>query len=360
MSSRFDKLNLFTRQSVKNAVRSQDPNQLVQATKNVHSLVDREIVAIHEQAAKDGVAPACQPGCSFCCHRLVAATLPEVIGIADYVSANFSVAEREELSLRAEASAQTNASFWRLDSQFATGACAFLNEGQCTIYEARPLSCRARNSTGANSCRDFFLEGRGEQKGVLDEQAGLAELNSSILNLCRDVGLASGLYELGPAVLELLDKSESANLERFKVFSEWTREQPAVHPVVAKSLEDPGKQEILKLRNADRIEEMWDRLDRYKGSSFASIFSHSTPPEFSSADDLELWWGSWGQALDQGNAESHGFTGTGLGDPHHVLALQGNGNGLILDLGRDRELQAFDDIQNGRRNTQPVKIVFLL
>src|SRR5690606_16099385 len=39
--------------------------------------------------------------------------------------------------------------------------CAFLENGDCTIYAFRPLNCRGANSVDADLCRDF-VEGRAD------------------------------------------------------------------------------------------------------------------------------------------------------------------------------------------------------
>lgn len=96
--------------------------------------------------------PACRAGCAHCCHQAVGVTPPEVFAIYEHLRASRTP---DELTALAETVAvaddQTRgmAAADRLSPRFP---CPFLIDARCSIYEARPLSCRGTNSLDAAAC----------------------------------------------------------------------------------------------------------------------------------------------------------------------------------------------------------------
>ncbi|MBI1756986.1 MAG: YkgJ family cysteine cluster protein [Fimbriimonas ginsengisoli] len=294
MPDRLQSLVNLARDSVAGAIQTGDPSRLIRVTQRLYTAADREMDKIHAQAT---TPLACHKGCDSCCHRVVSATFPEIHLIAEFVRDNFTEAEREAVKARTEGLRKANEGFWSLRDNHPSGACPFLVEGACSVYSVRPISCRALNSTSVESCRNYYLEGKGVPEGVLEEQATLTQMNLPVVNLTRDAGLRSGLYELGPAVLELLTNPDQPDLEPLKMLSEWTHENPAMNPPVEALHRDPAKQSILDLREAGDAGEVWRRLDRFRGTPFEAIFRHSIPGEFRTEEELDLWWRRWDEAL---------------------------------------------------------------
>jgi Fe-S-cluster containining protein len=91
----------------------------------------------------------CCEGCSGCCHLAVHATWPE----AAYVAAQLSVQQTIKLGSYVERLQVVLPELFDLKSYLkrhrqALGPCPFLDtSGACSIYPARPLSCRALLST---------------------------------------------------------------------------------------------------------------------------------------------------------------------------------------------------------------------
>jgi Fe-S-cluster containining protein len=97
--------------------------------------------------------PDCAPGCASCCHVHVEATPPEILAVAAYLRATRSAAELRALALRLGVTAALSAEErWR-----ARTPCALLSiDGTCSIYEVRPLRCRAFHSYSVAVCRDAY------------------------------------------------------------------------------------------------------------------------------------------------------------------------------------------------------------
>ncbi|MFN7145407.1 MAG: YkgJ family cysteine cluster protein, partial [Myxococcota bacterium] len=112
-------------------------------------------------------------GCSWCCHVHVDASAPEILATAAHLrrtrSAEALAALRDRLAAHASRIVGPGLGpGLRLDDEARWAQripCALLAEdGRCSIYDARPLRCRAFHSCSADRCRDAF-------SGATDEEA---------------------------------------------------------------------------------------------------------------------------------------------------------------------------------------------
>jgi hypothetical protein len=141
----------------------------------------------------------CRKGCSFCCHLTVTATPLEVIRIAavlgDRRSAVLSTAEaiagldnRQRLARKVP--------------------CPLLIEGACSVYEVRPLTCRALLSRSASLCERQFETQAGQDDALLvpsplTPRLLCASLINGQIAALRDLGLAGHPVELVSALAAL-------------------------------------------------------------------------------------------------------------------------------------------------------------
>lgn len=97
---------------------------------------------------------SCKKGCSACCSRIVAATRLEVLGMIEFIES--SGMATDELKKRVGEHSSSIADFINRKSEAAPNdelwfskknPCPFLHDGSCSVYEARPLSCRIYHST---------------------------------------------------------------------------------------------------------------------------------------------------------------------------------------------------------------------
>lgn len=117
--------------------------------------------AIERAMARDpGARPACAAGCSWCCHVHVDASAPEILAASAFVAASPRAREiRDRLAAqRSRVEGLDDVTRWS-----ARIPCALLDDdGRCTIYDARPLRCRAFHVSSVEPCRAAF-EGDGSQ-----------------------------------------------------------------------------------------------------------------------------------------------------------------------------------------------------
>ena len=60
--------------------------------------------------------------------------------------------------------------------------------------------------------------------------------------------------------------------------------------------------------------------------------------------------------LGEGQAKGGGFARAGLGEPHQVMPLQQEGDGLALNRGRFVKPKCVDGLQDGGRQAQAFKL----
>ena len=96
--------------------------------------------------------PACGAGCAHCCHQAVGVTPPEVFAIYEHLRATRSAAELDAVALRVRAADDRTRGMSAAERLSPGHPCPFLVDARCSIYEARPLSCRGTNSLDAVAC----------------------------------------------------------------------------------------------------------------------------------------------------------------------------------------------------------------
>lgn len=154
-------------------------------------------------------AVACHAGCWFCCTIPVAVTVFEAAMVRSAIHAlpeaqQQAIWERlaEHIDLQDQALADANGQHIAFHHR-----CPLLSDqGECSIYEGRPLACRSLLSLDAERCRRTFLEGdRGDLSipFTLTNNAaifGIPELmitlNEGRLDHHPNYELASALYTL--------------------------------------------------------------------------------------------------------------------------------------------------------------------
>jgi hypothetical protein len=96
--------------------------------------------------------PACRAGCAHCCYQAVGITTPEALAIYDHLRATRSPSAFEAIARRIRAADDDTRGMTSAERLSPNLPCPFLEEERCSIYEARPLSCRGANSLDAAAC----------------------------------------------------------------------------------------------------------------------------------------------------------------------------------------------------------------
>lgn len=114
---------------------------------------------IQRRIEQPGQAIRCHKRCNPCCFTRKFCSLSEAAAILSYMQDHFRAEKQEALRMRVESAAST-LRLLRADGYcaseeryFLSGGheCSFLEQGCCSIYPVRPLSCRAAASTNGSS-----------------------------------------------------------------------------------------------------------------------------------------------------------------------------------------------------------------
>jgi uncharacterized protein len=145
-------------------------------------------------------AIACAGGCAACCHLYVQVPPGTAAVMAEHIAAHFTPDDRETLREKLEVAAA--AAREAPDPAKLRLRCPLLGQDdRCSVYEVRPLSCRAFTSRSVTRCHEvvfgetpagsgveqnaahfrihmeatFALEQAARRRGLPDQQKGLAQ-----------------------------------------------------------------------------------------------------------------------------------------------------------------------------------------
>jgi Fe-S-cluster containining protein len=168
-------------------------------------------------SAPDVGTLACGAGCSWCCYFTVDVRAVEVFRILDFVARSFTTEEKARLYAEVRANSTVLGNLDESERMTRNLKCPFLSDGRCTIYTARPQSCRNYHATNVAGCQQSY-----EEPGNLDidpdfapwvYQAGGAHVEAFSAAM-RDAGYDVSAYELNCALDAAL--AEPAARERFE------------------------------------------------------------------------------------------------------------------------------------------------
>ncbi|MEQ1517974.1 MAG: YkgJ family cysteine cluster protein [Usitatibacteraceae bacterium] len=166
-------------------------------------------------ASKLGLA--CERGCNYCCHQRVEIRPYEAFVLVEHIRAHFSEAKQAGVKARLAANRARIAPLAPLEHTQAGIACALLEEGVCSVYEARPAACRKYYSLSVDTCRTAFEHPKEPLMGPLEDDALRLAGNAVALGFARGVeesGRDTNRYELQGALLDALDSPKAAKRYR--------------------------------------------------------------------------------------------------------------------------------------------------
>ena len=173
----------------------------------------------HEErlaAAPDANTLACQAGCSWCCHFTIDLRPVEAFRIAEFVAQTFDEQARKRLSARIEANGKITSVLDDMQRMQQNIECAFLVEGRCSIYAARPQTCRNYHATNAAGCQRSFEDPTNleidPEFAPLVYQIGGAHVEA-FTKAMRDEGYDVDAYEMNLALTAVVEDPQA--LERF-------------------------------------------------------------------------------------------------------------------------------------------------
>jgi Fe-S-cluster containining protein len=166
----------------------------VELARNAMAATSRLVDGLLARAPEGAVA--CKAGCDHCCHQAVGVTAPEALAIVDHLKSTRSSGELARVAAKiSERHAKTS----HLSSQDRFSPdhpCPFLEAGQCSIYDARPLACRGMNSLDAGECATRLRDPEARTAFLASGRGGHSYLEPIRAFHAISAGLQLGLSEL--------------------------------------------------------------------------------------------------------------------------------------------------------------------
>jgi Fe-S-cluster containining protein len=164
-------------------------------------------------SAPDTTTLACKAGCSWCCHFSVDIRAVEAFSILAFIEQHLSAQEQARVREEIAANYVILKNLSDLERVQRNLKCAFLNEGRCTIYAARPQTCRNYHATDAAGCQKSF-----EEPDNLDIDPDFAPLVYQVggahvdafSKAVEDAGYDVAAYELNAALMAVMANSEES------------------------------------------------------------------------------------------------------------------------------------------------------
>jgi Fe-S-cluster containining protein len=213
-----DELSVGTANTARAVLRSA-PNleRTVELARTAMAATSRLADALLARAPAGAVA--CRAGCDHCCHQPVGLTPPEALAIAAHLRQSLASEELAVVAARLALRARETRGLSSAERFSPAHPCPFLDHGQCSIYEARPLACRGMNSLDAAECKTrlrdpdaraaFLAHGSGGRSFMEPIRAFHAVSAGLQLSLSELYGLDMRPLELTAALDALLNGPES-------------------------------------------------------------------------------------------------------------------------------------------------------
>ncbi len=95
----------------------------------------------------------CQEGCSWCCYSRVDLTELEMKAVEAHIRHKFTKLQVDRVIKAAKAIKKKYQKLTQEERIFSRDACPLLMEKKCSVYQSRPLMCRAALSLDAKACK---------------------------------------------------------------------------------------------------------------------------------------------------------------------------------------------------------------
>jgi Fe-S-cluster containining protein len=164
-----------------------------------------------QAARRDGVAIACAPGCTFCCHQRVGVLPHEAIALLDHLRKRCSRSDATAIEARIRTNARAIDAMTAAEHRAANLPCAFLVGDRCSAYEVRPSVCASFHSLRKDRCRHAFEHPqdagtpRNSRPVALELKAFADAVIEATEGGLAEAGLTSSKGELHQRLRDLLD-----------------------------------------------------------------------------------------------------------------------------------------------------------
>lgn len=172
--------------------------------------------ARHDQrlaAAADAGTLACKAGCFWCCYFSVDVRPVEVFRILQFMEQQLTAEDRARIQQQIATNEQLLADVDRDTRVRLNVRCPFLNEGRCSIYAARPQTCRNYHATNVIGCQRSYEHPEDleidPEFAPLTYQVGIAHVDG-FAKAMEAAGYDHRAYEMNAALAHALNAPVTA------------------------------------------------------------------------------------------------------------------------------------------------------
>ena len=154
------------------------------------------IVALSDRQNKSA---ACKKGCHWCCHQAVYANSYELHFLSEKIKSRFS---SEKISNYIDASEAKFAVTSKMNEEEVStykAPCPLLENGACSIYDARPMACRIYLSINLETCLEFYRhpENKLNYPALIEFPLRAGRMmNEGFMAALKGVGIATAEFRL--------------------------------------------------------------------------------------------------------------------------------------------------------------------
>lgn len=198
----FERVASAAEQTAREALAKEGPAAAVQRAAAMGARATADIARVRLAAGQWDPKAACARGCAHCCSLRVEVTEAEASLIATAIPAGDP--RRERIAARAAELAHVS----REERLRTRVPCALLGEDRaCSVYDVRPLSCRAASSLDADACARGLASGD-DSAEIPIEPWSTASMRAAHVGLRRALIVAnrpSEVSELHEALARILE-----------------------------------------------------------------------------------------------------------------------------------------------------------
>lgn len=129
---------------------------LFSAIELLYAAIDGLNDSILALAERQNMGIACHKGCHWCCHQAVYANSYEMHFLSEKIKTRFSPEKISKLLETTEAKYVATSKMSEEEVSKYKAPCPLLENGACSVYEARPMACRIYLSTKLETCLEFY------------------------------------------------------------------------------------------------------------------------------------------------------------------------------------------------------------
>ena len=174
-----------------------------------------QVIAEYEAKAPVEEKIACRAGCAYCCHYEVILSPAEAVLIGHHAKHSFSETEAVRLLERTDRilNLRDGKSVSHRARVLHETPCVFLEDDRCSVYEVRPLICRALHSLDRQGCKEAVRARRQKVAfvGYSHRYYVFQAVRSALRRTCAEMGCQTREMTIARALVDYFDHPEPSD-----------------------------------------------------------------------------------------------------------------------------------------------------